>query len=105
MLALPPGTSPGAVPFSVGQVVEKVRTARNHPALAVPCPWCHAQAGRWCEKFAGSGRPERKAKRGYLHPSRCEEAGVPYIPEVPAERREEAERLARLADTTLETTP
>jgi hypothetical protein len=81
-LALPPGTSPAAVPLQIGRIVEQVRAERGHPALQVGCPWCGAQPGRWCEKPRPGRRKE--AVRGFFHPARCKAVNVPFQAALPA---------------------
>ena len=70
-------------PSLLAELVNKIRDARENVALKVACPWCHAQPGRWCEKWQGGAKPGKRAATGFLHPSRCESAGVEFVPDVP----------------------
>lgn len=83
-LALAPGQNgPVRLPDTIAKVVGKVREARENPARKIPCPvaWCPAQAGQWCERRQGGNGTQPVA--GFLHPSRCEAAGVRFVPAVP----------------------
>lgn len=75
-LALPAPAEPVQLPPTIAKLVGDVRAARNHPALAITCPWeaCRAQAGRWCEKHTGSGHLGKRPVTGFLHPSRIDAA-------------------------------
>jgi hypothetical protein len=79
---------PVQLPPSIAKVVGHVRETRQHSALKTTCPWCRAIPGKWCEKRQGASQGPVPVA-GFLHPSRCEAAGVEFVPVLPA--RDEAD--------------
>lgn len=70
-------------PSPLAALIAKVREARENTARKIACPWCHAAPGQWCERWQGGAKPGKKLVTGFLHPSRCEAAGVDFVPEAP----------------------
>lgn len=64
-------------------LIARVREARENLARKIACPWCRAAPGQWCEKWQGGAKPGKTAVTGFMHPSRCEAAGVEFVPELP----------------------